>query len=1068
MAGNVALFFRISANIDDLKASLAQAQASVETTAAAMKRMSNSLDGSKLIADANAMVVAIDKIGGVSSLTQAEQARVNATVQAALDKYQALGQQAPAALRDLAAATTQVGESTEQSSNIFSGFISHYLEARVIWEAAKTAYRDLVEFIEGSIDAYAQAETAERRLTVAIQTQGLAIPGLNQQYIELARSYQDQTAYSHTAIEGAEALFVQLGNVGPDMMDRALKAATDLSSGLGMDLNSAVELLSKAAQGQTQTFTRYGIVLDQAKVKSEGFGYVLDAIESKVGGQAQAELDTYAGKVKQLGNYWDDLKEAIGGAIVQQPLVTASLDLITDALKGQSHVLPDLKQNWAGWLELLAPGTGGLTETARAYLQARQFAEQMSQSIAEQRAKLAQQPTEDGKTPITKVPDALTEAWKKSDEADNAAAKAFQTAVKSMADAISGADVAKKVQELNAAIASLGGTSKLTQPELDRLTKQADELMKSGAQLPPAIFQITHAFDELMPKVKTGIEDFTNLGESVKAAIPADQLLRMSIDALQDTLHAGTIGLEAYGFAGKESAVKVSDGFNEAVKGFETQQKSADAAARQIEHDAQEMARAFDQLGSLIGGDVGNIISSIGHMVSALDSASKSFKDMSDAKKAHDTLGEIASGISGVMSIASAAIPIITSLWNHFFGTAGRDAVTQFANSMGGFDALHQQLAQLGSDGERLWVNLTQGVGRNNPQQAQAAIDAINTALGNLHQTENSQIADLTSKISALGGSIPTALDPYIEKLQKANILTGDNAAALKALEGDGTPTYDTLQKLQQKYNLTAAQMGPSFQTAQIDQNFQTIIDDLDTLTRGGADLTTALFTVGADGSKSLSGLGQAVDDDIEAAIKAGVQIPANLEPAAKALFDQGDLVDANGKKITDFNSLSFGETMQTSLDNLNKTLNELIDKLAGDNGLAAAVRAVPTSVDIDFKATKSGDWPAPGGDGSSVPGAATGGYVTRDDVIPFPSYFGVGGFVPRGTDTVPAMLSPGEVILNAAQQKRLAGAVAGGDTPVIEFHHTTVLAGHVIDRRVQRLAASGAIRTRAAVGRSN
>ena len=471
---------------------------------------------------------------------------------------------------------------------------------------------------------------------------------------------------------------------------------------------------------------------------------------------------------------------------------------------------------------------------------------------------------------------------------------------------------------------------------------------------------------------------------------------------------------------------------------------------------------------------------------------------VTDLSKSSPLLGEALGSLTGPLGgvAAELGLSLGKDLWDHFFGTAGRDAVTQFATSMGGFDALHQKLLQLGSDGEQLWINLTQGVGRNNPQQAQAAIDAINTALGNLHQTENSQIADLTSKISALGGSIPTALDPYIEKLQRANILTGDNAAALKALEGDGTPTYDTLEKLQQKYNLTLGEMGPAFEASDITSRFQSLTDDMDTLTRGGVNVQQAMFDIGADGSKSLSGLGQSIQGVIEDSIKYGVDIPENMKPVAQALIDQGDLTDANGKKITDVSQLKFGESLQTSLDNLNTTLKNLIDKLVGANGLSAAINAVPRNVNIDFKATKSGDWPdaASGGSGdTSAVGAATGGYVDAGRVITFPSYFGRGGpvFQPIGSDTVPAMLTPGELILTAAHQRNIAsviatasraalGAAAAADGAaaappgdvVIHLEHTTQIGNKVFDQHIetiaQKAAAKGKLRTRAAVGRSN
>jgi hypothetical protein len=52
---------------------------------------------------------------------------------------------------------------------------------------------------------------------------------------------------------------------------------------------------------------------------------------------------------------------------------------------------------------------------------------------------------------------------------------------------------------------------------------------------------------------------------------------------------------------------------------------------------------------------------------------------------------------------------------------------------------------------------------------------------------------------------------------------------------------------------------------------------------------------------------------------------------------------------------------------------------------------------------------------GGMVPGYARGGRVLH--------------FTPRGTDTQPAMLTPGEVVLNAAQQRNLAGAIDSSTT---------------------------------------
>jgi hypothetical protein len=83
---------------------------------------------------------------------------------------------------------------------------------------------------------------------------------------------------------------------------------------------------------------------------------------------------------------------------------------------------------------------------------------------------------------------------------------------------------------------------------------------------------------------------------------------------------------------------------------------------------------------------------------------------------------------SALPVIGSLVGPLAGALWGKLFGTAGRDKVKDFAASFGGFDALQQKMLTLGQDYDRLWRGLTQGVGRNNPKEAQAAIDAVTAA----------------------------------------------------------------------------------------------------------------------------------------------------------------------------------------------------------------------------------------------------------------------------------------------------------------------------------------------------
>ena len=102
---NVVMMVRVAANLSELRSNLAQGEASIRKTSAAMNKMVASFQGEKLTLKASNMTAAIAKLGGATKLTDAEQKRVNKTLTAAIAKYQQLGQTAPASMRELERAT---------------------------------------------------------------------------------------------------------------------------------------------------------------------------------------------------------------------------------------------------------------------------------------------------------------------------------------------------------------------------------------------------------------------------------------------------------------------------------------------------------------------------------------------------------------------------------------------------------------------------------------------------------------------------------------------------------------------------------------------------------------------------------------------------------------------------------------------------------------------------------------------------------------------------------------------------------------------------------------------------
>lgn len=90
---------------------------SFQTGAAAVEksltRMADSFSGRKILQEAALAAKAVKDLGGVSTLTASEQARLNATLTEAIAKYRALGQQAPKEMQDLANATKNAAAATQ-------------------------------------------------------------------------------------------------------------------------------------------------------------------------------------------------------------------------------------------------------------------------------------------------------------------------------------------------------------------------------------------------------------------------------------------------------------------------------------------------------------------------------------------------------------------------------------------------------------------------------------------------------------------------------------------------------------------------------------------------------------------------------------------------------------------------------------------------------------------------------------------------------------------------------------------------------------------------------------------
>ena len=222
------------------------------------------------------------------------------------------------------------------------------------------------------------------------------------------------------------------------------------------------------------------------------------------------------------------------------------------------------------------------------------------------------------------------------------------------------------------------------------------------------------------------------------------------------------------------------------------------------------------------------------------------------------------------------------------------------------------------------------------------------------------------------------------------------------------------LDETAKRYGFTIEELGPAMARQELDKQAQGLFKDWQVLNAAGID-TVAITTR----------MSESVNTYVKTAVKMGAEVPAAMKPMLQTMIDQGLLTDAAGNKIENLedSGITFATTMSEGFKSVVDEVKKLADAIT--RSLGGAISGLPTQkkISIDFE---TGPVTIPGGN-RERDFAARGGLVTETGIQRFASGGRVLPFLRRGTDTVPAMLTPGEIVLNEAQQQAVGQAIGGG-----------------------------------------
>lgn len=243
-------------------------------------------------------------------------------------------------LKDAANKAFDLETALSSAVGVFAGNI-----ATKGFELVVGAIDGIIGSLSESIDAAAASEVAINNLNAALGRAGNNTQQARDDLAAYAAELQRTTTFEDDAAFGALALLQSLTKLQTEGLKSGVSAASDLATVLGIDLDSAVRLVAKGAEGNVEAFKRYGIEVKKGANDAETFSNLLEQLNRQFGGAAAAQLSTYTGATKALGNNIGDLQESVGGLITNNTTLIGLINVLSGEVAGASVEVAGLQDS---------------------------------------------------------------------------------------------------------------------------------------------------------------------------------------------------------------------------------------------------------------------------------------------------------------------------------------------------------------------------------------------------------------------------------------------------------------------------------------------------------------------------------------------------------------------------------------------------------------------------------------------------------------------------------------------------------------------------------------------------
>lgn len=294
---------------------------------------------------------------------------------------------ASGAITSLQAFKGEAGTASAQAGSAF-GFLQSQWTKLVAGMAAYAGGRAVVGLFKEMVGASMEAQDASVRLDASFRATSYSAGVTADQVRLLSREMLDLGDVTDEQVQNAASLLATYKEVRGEGFMETIKVARDLAAVMRTDLASATQLLGKVQQDPIQGMTmmrRAGIVLTEVEkdlVKetvahsdaAAGQAKILELVKSRVEGVADALARTLSGQLKATATQWGEIKEILGGIIVQGAGLPAVVgfwrEFLTGVRKGMEGFGTEA-QVWRDSLTLMSgPELRGMVTNIEAQIEA--------------------------------------------------------------------------------------------------------------------------------------------------------------------------------------------------------------------------------------------------------------------------------------------------------------------------------------------------------------------------------------------------------------------------------------------------------------------------------------------------------------------------------------------------------------------------------------------------------------------------------------------------------------------------------------------------------------------------